>query len=254
MTYYLQANRRRQPVAGARRSHGLRPRHSLTLAFLPLQSSLEAMLIDRMRTAPTLGQRITYYRAFLNIVSTENGRNVLEDDLERVGGKPGGCERSRITRRRRTHSQPVEFTPQAFRMPLKTKDRFDIVTRLAILGDPDAPSCSPISKRQKHPTTPSVTHTPHMRRLQPKKTEKSFGTTSPTTRTSPKAGSRRRWGHSIRPKHSDLTLPYLQRALGRAAKPETQPKDIFRQRLARRLHRRTKIARGARHRQQIPRR
>jgi hypothetical protein len=25
---------------------------------------LEAMLIEKMRTAPTLGQRITYYRAF----------------------------------------------------------------------------------------------------------------------------------------------------------------------------------------------
>jgi aminopeptidase N len=48
MTYYLSDKQR----------DGIAPR-------------LEAMLIDKMRTAPTLGQRITYYRALLNVASTE---------------------------------------------------------------------------------------------------------------------------------------------------------------------------------------
>src|SRR6185503_18073395 len=51
-------------------------------ASVDLSTRLEAMLIDRMRTAPTLGQRITYYRAFLITVSTGNGRSVLKAMLK----------------------------------------------------------------------------------------------------------------------------------------------------------------------------
>ncbi len=77
-----------------------------------LSIQLESMLIEKMRTAPTLGQRITYYRAFLNVASTEKARSVLKDILN------------------------LKF--QISDLRLKTKDRFDIVSKLASLGDPDA--------------------------------------------------------------------------------------------------------------------
>jgi aminopeptidase N len=78
-----------------------------------LAPKLEAVLIDKMRDAPTLGQRITFYRAFLNVAASDNARAILKDVLS---GK---------------------F--QIKDLQLKTKDRFDVVTRLAILGDADAP-------------------------------------------------------------------------------------------------------------------
>jgi aminopeptidase N len=78
-----------------------------------LSAKLENLLIEKIRNAPTLGLRITFYRAFLNIAASEKSRLFLKDVL---GGK----------------TQIKDFK-------LKTKDKFDIVTRLAVSGDADAP-------------------------------------------------------------------------------------------------------------------
>ena len=78
-----------------------------------LRTRVENLLIDRMQNAETLGQRITYYRAFLNVASSEKARKTLKDILN------------------------LKF--QISDLKLKTKDKFDIVTRLLILGDRDAP-------------------------------------------------------------------------------------------------------------------
>lgn len=78
-----------------------------------LIKKLEKILINKMQTADTLGQRITFFRSFLNVVSSEKGREVLKQ------------------------IQDSRFKIQGFN--LKTKDKFDIVTRLIILGDKDAP-------------------------------------------------------------------------------------------------------------------
>ncbi|NJM54316.1 MAG: hypothetical protein HC846_13600 [Blastocatellia bacterium] len=45
---------------------------------------LEDVLISKMQTAETLGQRITFYRSFLNVASSEKGREVLKDLLKKV--------------------------------------------------------------------------------------------------------------------------------------------------------------------------
>lgn len=78
-----------------------------------LGARLEKVLLDRMANAETLGQRVTFYRAFLNLASTENGKQTLKDVLS------------------------SKFQVSGFK--LKTKDKFDIVTRLLILNDADAP-------------------------------------------------------------------------------------------------------------------
>jgi aminopeptidase N len=78
-----------------------------------LLARLENLLIEKMRNAPTLGQRITFYRAFLNVAASEKGRAVLKD----------------------ISSGKFEIKD----WKLKTKDKFDIVTKLAVLGDADAP-------------------------------------------------------------------------------------------------------------------
>src|SRR5204863_271306 len=55
-----------------------------------LRTRVENMLIERMQNAETLGQRITFYRAFLNIASSEDARNVLKAMLK--GGNPSSSE------------------------------------------------------------------------------------------------------------------------------------------------------------------
>jgi aminopeptidase N len=78
-----------------------------------LAPPLEKLLAEKMQNAPTLGMRITFYRAFLSISSSASAQTVLKDILS---GKSGIKD-----------------------FKLKTKDKFDIVTRLAVLGDADAP-------------------------------------------------------------------------------------------------------------------
>jgi aminopeptidase N len=79
-----------------------------------LTPRIEAVLTDKIANAKTLGQRITFYRAFLNLASSAKSAQILKEIL---AGK----------------SKVAVFN-------LKTKDKFDIVTRLLILGDKDAPN------------------------------------------------------------------------------------------------------------------
>jgi aminopeptidase N len=79
-----------------------------------LAAQLETLLTQKMQNAPTLGQRITFYRAFLNVATTDKAKQTLKDVLS---GKL-----------------------QVKDLKLKTKDRFDIATKLLILSDKDAPN------------------------------------------------------------------------------------------------------------------
>ena len=74
-----------------------------------LSRRLETLLIDKMQNAPTLGQRITFYRAFLNIASTDKARTFLKNVLS---GKLAIKD-----------------------LQLKSKDKYDILSRLVILND-----------------------------------------------------------------------------------------------------------------------
>ncbi len=72
---------------------------------------IEKLLIDKINNAPTLGERITFYRSFVALASTENARKTLKDILS---GKLKIKE-----------------------LDLKSKDKFDIVTKLITLNDSD---------------------------------------------------------------------------------------------------------------------
>ncbi|HEX9929444.1 MAG TPA: M1 family aminopeptidase [Pyrinomonadaceae bacterium] len=78
-----------------------------------LAPRLEKVLLERMNAAETLGQRIVFYRAFLNLAASTESRERLKEILS---GK---------------------FEIKGLK--LKTKDKFDIVARLLILNDADAP-------------------------------------------------------------------------------------------------------------------
>ena len=85
-----------------------------------------------MKNSITPGERITYYRAFLNNARSTAARKALKDILK--------GERYIV---RGTLQKSDGFPPGAAFVPslpvLRTKDKFDIVTRLIILGDAEAP-------------------------------------------------------------------------------------------------------------------
>ena len=116
---------------------------------------LEEILINKMQTAETLGQRITFYRSFLNVASSEKGRSVLKDVLsgkfkiEGFNCRGESCVRPMSEAKtnvdnKSTSASDIRRFGQAQDLPLqtilKTKDKFDIVTKLFILGDKAAES------------------------------------------------------------------------------------------------------------------
>ena len=163
MRYYIDDSNGEPPAsAGGQNSSAIQRSRNLSAGppanagGSALNERLESLLIDRMQNASTPGQRITYYRAFLNIASSENARRVMKDILKnsslpsRSKGEPpasaGGQKRDNKLRAGPFGARPsanaggspvmqVDATSTTF----STKDRFDIVSKLIILGDPDAP-------------------------------------------------------------------------------------------------------------------
>lgn len=148
---------------------------------------LEGLLLDRIKTSRTLGQRITFYRSFLNASSSVSARQTLKDILS---GK---------------------FQIEG--MTLRTKDRFDIVTRLLILGDPEAPKL--LAELEKNETSDDAKRYAYAARAGIPTAENKAKywngfTTNKEISESWIEAAFVPW-NSIR--HSDLTLPYLQKAL-----------------------------------------
>ena len=193
-----------------------------------LQARVEEMLIERMQNADTLGQRITYYRAFLNIASSENARKVLKDLLtaesqrrgDGTGGNPSGSEG--VPSQRSVSGQPATLpTGRAdsggedatIPIPLKTKDRFDIVTRLLILGDPDAQKL--LAELEKTETSDDAKRYAYAARasIATAENKAKYWNDFVNNKEISENWIEAAFGpwNSIR--HSELTLPYLERAL-----------------------------------------
>src|SRR5688500_12267686 len=135
---------------GASGGSGAQRQPPATAGGTDLRGRVEEMLIERMRNASSLGQRITYNRAILNVAASERARGVLKGLLKSEpppsggGQKPGtGSTRASLGAVEPRRGGGSANWPPAYAggsdLPLKAKDRFDIVTRLLILGDPEAP-------------------------------------------------------------------------------------------------------------------
>ncbi len=100
-----------------------------------LTARLETLLIDRMQNAPTPGQKITYYRAFLSLGSSPNARRIMKEILNK-------SMRDAVPKPAREQGRNLQRSSTALTngraSAITTKDRFDIVQRLIILGDPEA--------------------------------------------------------------------------------------------------------------------
>jgi aminopeptidase N len=183
MNYYLS-----EPPALAGGQSG-RPTNwpAANAAGSDLNARVEEMLISGMQNSPTRGARITYYRAFLNIASSEKARGLLKDVLN------------------------LKFEIRDLK--LKTKDKFDIVTRLLILNDPDGPKL--LADLEKTETGDDAKRYAYAARagIPSAENKAKYWNDFVNNKEISESWIEAAFGpwNSIR--HSELTLPYLERAL-----------------------------------------
>ncbi|MGQ0542626.1 MAG: M1 family aminopeptidase [Blastocatellia bacterium] len=178
-----------------------------------LRARVVDLLIERMRTAPSLGQRITYYRAFLNVAGSENSRSVLKRMLA-TGGNLSGSEGAPNNPGGQKGTLPTgrvsAFVPN---IPLKTKDKFDIVTRLLILGDRDAVGL--LAELEKTETSDDAKRYAYAARagFATAENKAKYWNDFVNNKEISESWIEAAFGpwNSIR--HSELTLPYLERSL-----------------------------------------
>ncbi len=164
-----------------------------------LASRVEEMLISGMHNSPTQGQRITYYRAFLNIASSEKARGALKGMIRNAGTSAG--------------ESAAKDAGKGAGVPLRTKDKFDIVTRLLILNDPDAPKL--LSELEKTETSDDAKRYAYAAKagIGTAENKAKYWNDFVNNKEISESWIEAAFGpwNSIR--HSELTLPYLQKAL-----------------------------------------
>jgi hypothetical protein len=170
---------------------------------------IEAVLLNRMRDAKTVGQRITFYRAYLNIASSDYSQEILKKILK-SDGKPIEIE---------TVGTVVGKIPPIEVPPLKTKDKFDIVTKLLILenkrilGNNEAEKL--LAELEKTETDDAAKRYAYAARAGIATAENKAKYWKDFTENKEISES---WIESAfnvwnTPKHAELTLPYLEKAL-----------------------------------------
>jgi aminopeptidase N len=99
-------------------------------------------------------------------------------------------------------------------LPLKTKDRFDIVTRLAVLGDPDAEKLlGELEKTETGDDAKRYAYAAHAA-FPSKANRENFWNDFVNDKTISESWIESAIGPFNSPRHDDLSLPYLTRALG----------------------------------------
>jgi aminopeptidase N len=169
-------------------------------AKLALAPPLEMMLESEMLKADSLGRRITFYRSFLGIGASIGARETYKKILngkfwpkpQEVNGLIIGATRD---------------------IPLKTKDRFDIVTRLLVLGDPEAPKLL-ADLEQKETSDDAKRYAYAAKAGMPSAENKArFWNDFVNNKQISESWIEAAFGPFNSIRHADLTRPYLERAL-----------------------------------------
>jgi len=178
-----------------------------------------------MKNATTLGQKITCYRAFLNVAATDNARKVLKGMLQQTSpGLRGGLPPATGASSTPSGSSP---TLNGGDIPLKTKDRFDIVTRLASLGDPEAEKLlADLEKTETSDDAKRYAYAAHAA-FATKENREKFWNDFTTNKTISESWIEAAIGPFNSIKHDDLSLPYLQRALAELPNLKRDRKIFF---------------------------
>ena len=207
-------NANRQPPATAGGTDRTAVGHADNLA-----SSVETMLMDNIEKAPTLGQRITFYRAFLNLASTQESKDVLKRML--TGGNASVNERAKL----RTGKDARSLTVAS--LPLKTKDKFDIVTLLLVLSDPDAPKL--LADLEKTETSDEAKRYAYAAKagIATAENKEKFWNDFVNNKNLSESWIESAMGPFNSIRQSELTLPYLERALAELPNLKRNRKIFF---------------------------
>ena len=177
-----------------------------------LNARLEALLIDRMQNAPTPGQKITYYRSFLSLASSDNARRIMKEILKR--SEPGAVATGSTSANKPSirSKNPVATAPGSD-MKVTTKDRFDIVSRLIILGDPDAPKL--LAELEKTETSDDAKRYAYAAKagFATAENKAKYWNDFVNNKDISESWIEAAFGPFNNVRHSSLTLPYLERAL-----------------------------------------
>ncbi|MEQ1764895.1 MAG: M1 family aminopeptidase [Pyrinomonadaceae bacterium] len=209
MNYYLDETGTQAPSpASAQRAETAlaakqRQRPAAAVQAGSLRSRVEEMLIAGLQNSPTLGQRITYYRAFLNVASSERARGVLKELL-------AGVSSPRVSKGAADQQAPSLTVGL---LTLRSKDKFDIVTRLLILSDPEAPRL--LAELEKAETSDDAKRYAYAAKagIASGENKAKYWNDFVNNKEISESWIEAAFGpwNSIR--HSNLTLPYLQKAL-----------------------------------------
>ncbi|MCW5962033.1 MAG: hypothetical protein KIS76_17860 [Pyrinomonadaceae bacterium] len=185
-----------------------------------LQAELEKLLLEKMRTASTPGQRITFYRTFVSIASSENARNVLKEILRSAGSLAGN--------ERESAKNAAPEATLAGRLPaLRSKDKFDLVTRLIILGDKD--SLKLLAELEKTETDDAAKRYAYAARAGIPTSENKAKYWKDFTENKEISESWIEAAFAVwnSPRHAELTLPYLEKALAELPNLKRNRKIFF---------------------------
>jgi len=199
--------------------------HAGMLAAPVIRARVEDMLVNGMIDAKTQGMRITYYRAFLNIAASDKARGVLKELLASVSSPHVSKGSTSST----SNVEPKSTLPtgRVSAFELKTKDKFDIVARLLILGDPDAEKL--LAELEKNEPADDAKRYAYAARAGIATAENKAKYWKDFTENKDISES---WlEDALRPfnslEHSDATLPYLEKALNELPKLKRDRKIFF---------------------------
>jgi aminopeptidase N len=166
-----------------------------------LQAQIEKLLIEKINNAPTLGQRITFYRAFVANAATENARKMLKDILS---GKMKIKE-----------------------LDLKSKDKFDILTKLITLGDADGLRL--LSELEKTETDDAAKRYAYAAKagIPTAENKAKYWKDFTVNKEIPESWIEAAFNVWNSPKHAELTLPYLDKALAELPNLKRNRKIFF---------------------------
>ena len=189
-----------------------------------LAPKIEAVLIDKMQNAPTLGTRITYYRAFLNIASSDKARMILKEIYSGDFGFGGGDTKMRAGVKEVNGKMIYAANPA---IPLKTKDKFDIVTRLLILGDASAPQL--LANLEKTETSDEAKRYAYAAKagIAAAENKAKFWNDFTNNKDISESYIESAFGAFNTPRQADLTLPYLEKALAELPNLKKNRKIFF---------------------------
>ena len=166
-----------------------------------LAPQIEKLLIEKIETAPSVGQKITYFRALQNIGSSEQTKRIFKDLLT---GK--------------SKLKDVE---------LKTKDKFDLLTRLIVLGDADA--LKMLAELEKTETSDAAKRYAYAAKagIATKENKAKYWNDFVNNKEISESYIESAFGVWNTPRHATLTLPYLEKALAELPNLKKNRKIFF---------------------------